>query len=73
MRSTDTDWGTIVRTYRERGNIYAARGDVERAKEYYGKFLAAWSRPEQSLARELAAVRKALAELTRVDRGDRPG
>lgn len=68
LRSTDTDWGMMVRSYLERARIYAARGDTRRAADFYRRFLAAWSRPEPSVAPQREAARKALEDLLKGER-----
>ena len=58
----------MVRSYLERARIHAARGDRERAAEFYRRFLAAWSRPEPSVAPQREAARKALEDLLKGER-----
>jgi tetratricopeptide (TPR) repeat protein len=53
--------GLLVRSYAERGERYQQLGDMEKAVEYYDKFIAAWSNADPELQPEVDRVRKARA------------
>jgi tetratricopeptide (TPR) repeat protein len=53
--------GLVVRSYAERGEMYQQLGDMQKAVEYYDKFIAAWSNADSDLQPQVDRVRKARA------------
>jgi tetratricopeptide (TPR) repeat protein len=46
------------------GDLYAARGDRERAGEYYRRYIAVFRDPDPVIGAQVAAVREKLARLS---------
>jgi tetratricopeptide (TPR) repeat protein len=53
--------GLLVRSYAERGELYQQLGDLQKAVEFYDKFIAAWSNADPELQPQVDRVRKARA------------
>jgi serine/threonine-protein kinase len=53
--------GLLVRSYAERGELYQQLGDMQKAVEYYDKFIAAWENADAELQPQVERVRKARA------------
>ena len=53
----------LAPTLRRMGELYEARGDREKAKEYYGKFVALWRDADSDLQPAVQDVKARLAQL----------
>jgi len=61
----NTGEGTVLApTLRRMGELYEARGDREKAKEYYSRFVALWREADSDLQPSVQEVRARLAQLT---------
>jgi len=74
-RIVNVDYGAVLlpRSWLARAELHRARGEREQAIELYGRYLAAFDRPDAIFQPERLAAQRALAELTRADAGDRVG
>ncbi|MGH7673821.1 MAG: protein kinase domain-containing protein [Gemmatimonadales bacterium] len=54
---------TLAPTYRRLGELYEARGDRARARDYYGRFVNLWNGADQELQPAVREVRQRLAQL----------
>jgi tetratricopeptide (TPR) repeat protein/tRNA A-37 threonylcarbamoyl transferase component Bud32 len=62
------DFGDLARAYKRLGELYEARGDRERAVEWYGKFTELWQGADPDLQPVVADVRRRMQRLA----GERP-
>jgi hypothetical protein len=62
-RTTMTDVTALVRTLRRLGELYEARGEREKAKEYYSRFVALWRDADSDLQPAVQDVKARLAQL----------
>ncbi len=53
--------GLLVRSYAERGDLYQQLGELDKAVEYYDRFLEAWANADAELQPQVERVRKARA------------
>jgi tetratricopeptide (TPR) repeat protein len=61
-RLTD-DAERLARTYRRLGDLYALRGDRNKAREYYTRFVELWKDSDSDLQAQVAEVRRRLVKL----------
>jgi len=50
---------------RRLGELYEARGDRERAREYYGRFVDLWKGADPELQPQVRDIKRRIGELTR--------
>jgi tetratricopeptide (TPR) repeat protein len=62
------DFGDLARAYKRLGELYEARGDRERAVEWYGKFTELWQGADPDLQPVVGDVRRRMQRLA----GERP-
>lgn len=67
-RMADRNWVLLIRSYAERGALYQALGDRQRAIEMYQKFIDAWGEGDETVQPMVQRARDALAAL----RGEAP-
>jgi tetratricopeptide (TPR) repeat protein len=58
---TDAAW--LARTYRRLGELHEARGNRQRALEFYGKFVELWAGADQELQPVVTDVRQRMTRL----------
>ena len=58
------DYATLVPTYRRLGELYEARGNRAKAREYYGRFADLWKDADPELQPTVADARAALKRLS---------
>ena len=59
--ATDADY--LAGAYKRLGELYEAKGDLQKAAEYYGKFIALWKDADPDLQPKVAEVRLRLARM----------
>lgn len=57
------DSGALPIAYRRLGEIYEARGEREKAAQYYNEFLELWKDADPELQPQVTEARKRLSEL----------
>ncbi len=57
------DWWSLSGIYQRLGELYAQRGDNERAVEYYGRFVELWDGADSELQSRVEAARREIARL----------
>ena len=55
---------TLAPTYRRLGELYEERGQIEKARDYYGRFIDLWKNADPELQPLVRDVRQRLARLT---------
>ena len=55
---------TLGATYKRLGELHAERGDVEQARDYYGRFVELWAHADPELQPLVREVRQRLAGLS---------
>jgi tetratricopeptide (TPR) repeat protein len=70
--SIDPDWPLVARAYAHAGGAAEALGRTEDARRFYRTALDLWRNAEPALREQREVVARALGELDRVDRPDRP-
>jgi len=55
---------SMAMVYERLGNLYAARGDRDRATDYYDSLIRLWEDADQQLQPRVAAARRAIVELS---------
>jgi len=62
---------TLAATYRNLGELYEERGDRDKARDYYGRFLNLWKNADRELQPQVRDVKQRLERLTREAQGHR--
>ena len=60
----DQDAYFLAGAHKRLGELYEARGDVQKAASHYAAFIELWKDPDPELRPKLAEVRKRLARLS---------
>lgn len=56
-------WGLLVRSYRERGELYERLGDSTRAVEFYERFVDAWRDGDDAVRGQVEGAERAISRL----------
>ena len=58
-----SDFWSVARNYRRLGELHEARGDKDKALEYYGQFTALWKDADPELQPQVKEVKQRMSKL----------